>query len=148
MDPSRTRQAVRELYQEAGELLQTVLARSPLFPASLYEQKSRCGKPLCKCAQGAYRHRLWCVSFVEAGRSRTRVVPKVLRSTVEGLTGDYRRFRQARRRLARLAEELLAKVDALAQARAEAGRERFARLVAKAKETGAGSRSKEGGSRR
>jgi hypothetical protein len=96
MEPSRRRQEARALYEELGGLLDTLLGRSPLLPGSLYEQKGRCGKPQCKCAQGPYRHRLWCLSFVEDGRSRTRTVPAAVRPTVAGLTAEYRRVRQAR----------------------------------------------------
>ena len=143
MDVSRARRRIRVLHERIGSLLGSVLARSPVFAASLYEHRSQCGRPLCKCAKGPYRHRLWCVSFVEEGRSRTRVVPKAIRPEVEKLTGDYRRFRQARRELGELVEELLAKVDAVGKARCEEGTKRYVRLVARAKEGSA--RTKTGG---
>ena len=130
MDPSRCRQEARALYEELGKLLDAFLGRSPLFPGSLYEQKSCCGKPQCKCAQGPYRHRLWCLSFVEDGGSRTRTVPAAIRPTVAGLTAEYRRVRQARRRAGEFFEALLAHADALAEARCRQGRRAYARLAA------------------
>jgi hypothetical protein len=42
-------------------------------------------------------------------------------------------------------EELVAKVDAVGQARCEQGRKRYARLVAKARAGGASRRSRQGG---
>ena len=143
MDLPRARRRVGILYQQVGELFETLLGRSPLFAASLYEHRSRCGKPLCKCAKGPYRHCSWCLSFIEDGRSRTRVVPRGLRPAVERLTGDYRRFRQARRELRRLVGELGAAVEAVGRARCEAGWRRYARLVERAR--GASSRSRNGG---
>jgi len=145
MEPSRRRQEARALYEELGGLLDTLLGRSPLFPGSLYEQKSRCGKPQCKCAQGSYRHRLWCLSFVEDGGSRTRTVPAAIRPAVEGLAAEYRRVRQARRRAAELFEALLAHADALAEARCRQGRRAYARLAAGARGHGPKSHSGKGG---
>lgn len=140
MDASRTRQEVRRLIAEAGALAEGFLGRSPLFPGSLYEQRSRCGKAACKCARGAYRHRQWCLSFLEEGRSRTRVVPPALRGAVGELAGRYREVRRARRRLAGVLGELLARVDALVAVRCRAGRLRYARLAA-----GRGARGGKGG---
>lgn len=145
MDPSRRRQETRTLYEKLGELLPLLLGRSPLFPGSLYEQKSRCGKPQCKCAQGTYRHRLWCLSFVEEGQSRTRTVPAGVRPAVATLTADYRRVRQARRRAAELFQALLAHTDALVEARCREGRQAYARLVAEGRGQGAQGGRKKGG---
>ena len=137
MNASQARRRARAPHEEIGTLLETLLARSPLFAASLYEHKSRCGKPACRCAKGPYRHRLRCLSFLEEGRSRTRVVPKSMRRAVERLTADYRSVRRARRSLQRVLKELLAAADVVTAARAEEGKSRYARLVAKASGTGA-----------
>ena len=145
MDPSRLRRRLRRLYAQIGERLDALVGRSPLFAASLYEHKTQCGNPRCRCATGPYRHRQWCVSFVEQGRSRTRVVPRSIRPEVERLTGDYRGVRRARREVAALFEEFLEAVAALTQARGAAGTERFARLVARARGRGAAPRGKHGG---
>jgi len=143
MDASRTRLEVRRLIGELGTLAEALLGRSPLFPGSLYEQKSPCGKPACKCARGPYRHRQWCLSFLEEGRSRTRVVPAALRPAVAELAGRYREVRRARRRLAVLVADLLAKADALVAARCREGRRRYARRAAGAR--GRAARPKKGG---
>ena len=145
MEPSRRRQEARTLYEELGGLLDTLLDRVPLFPGSLYEQKSRCGKPQCKCARGPYRHRQWCLSFVEDGRSRTRTVSAAVRPAVAALAAEYRRVRQARRRAAELFEALLAHADALAEARCRQGRRAYARLAAGARGHGPTSHSGQGG---
>jgi hypothetical protein len=134
MVPSRARREVRRLHDQIGALLETLVARSPLFAASLYEHTSQCGNPQCKCARTAYRHRQVCVSFVDAeGRSRTRTVPRALRGAVGELTAEYARVRRARREVQRLFERLLAAADALGRARCEAGAARYARLAAGAR---------------
>ena len=137
MDPSRAKQRVRSLYRQIESRLNVVLGRCPLFAASVYEQKAQCGKPQCKCAKSAYRHRLWCVSFTDQGKSRTRVVGPEIRPQVETLTRDYRRFRQARRDLVKLFEQLLAEADKVGRARRQAGYKRYTRLAAKAPAAGA-----------
>jgi hypothetical protein len=143
MDASRTRLEVRRLVEEVAVLAEAFLDRSALFPGSLYEQKSRCGKPACKCARGPYRHRQWCLSFLEEGRSRTRVVPPALRPAVAELAARYREVRRARRRLAGLLADLLRKADALAEVRCREGRRRYARLAAGAPDRAA--RPRKGG---
>jgi len=142
MDRSRLRQQVASLYREIGSVLKPLLARSPLFPASLYEHKVRCGKPQCKCARGDYRHRMWCVSFLEGRASRTRVVPQSRLRVVRKLTDDYRRFRVARRELQRRFRELLEGIDRLGRERSAAGRKEFLDLAQRVAE--GGSRSRKG----
>ena len=146
MDASRTRLEVRRLVAEVAALAEAFLGRSALFPGSLYEQKSRCGKPACKCARGPYRHRQWCLSFLEEGRSRTRVVPPALRPAVAELTARYREVRRARRRLAGLLADILAKADALGEVRCREGRRRYARLAAGVRERA--TRPRKGGASR
>jgi hypothetical protein len=143
MGASRTRLEVRRLVEEVAALAEAFLGRSPLFPGSLYEHKSQCGKPACKCARGPYRHRQWCLSFLEEGRSRTRVVPAALRPAVAELAARYREVRRARRRLAGLLADLLRKADALAAGRCREGRRRYARLAAGG--AGRAARARKGG---
>jgi len=133
MNPSRLRQKIRALYEQIAPHIETVLARDPLFAASLYEHNIKCGKPQCKCAKGSYRHHLWCVSFNEQGRSRTRVVSETQYADVERLTGAYARFRQARREIQQACQALLTAVDALGRARCEQGQKRYTRVAAKGK---------------
>ena len=133
MSPSRLRQRMNSLYRQLGQALEVVLDRQPLFAASLYEHKIKCGKPHCKCAKSkAYRHHMWCVSFVDQGRSKTRVVPESDRAAVQDLTQAYRRVRQARRDIQQLTQQLLETADALAQAQCQTGYRRYTRIAAQA----------------
>lgn len=133
MRTSTARQKARDLHQRMHTLMDLILASSALFAASAYEQKVRCGTPGCKCAQGDYRHRMRCVSFVEEGKSRTRVVPASVREQVESMTRDYRHCRDARRELQETFHQMLEACDVVSDARCEQGRKRFARYVKQAK---------------
>lgn len=133
MDVSRVRQRLGALREQLGALLELFLERAPAFEGSLYEMKTRCGKPGCKCASGEYRHHIWCVSFKEGERKCTRVVGEEIRSEVEALTERYRRLRQGRRELQRIFEQILSAVDSLLEARCREGRKRYNRLAAQAK---------------
>ena len=107
MSPSRLRQRINTLCQQLGQPIEVVLDRQPQFAASLYEHKIKCGKPQCKCAKSkAYRHHMWCVSFVDQGRSKTRVVPPEQRASVQDLTQAYRQSRDARRQIKQLMQQL------------------------------------------
>ena len=147
MSPSRLRQRINTLYAQLGAHVETVLDRAPQFAASLYEHKIKCGKAQCKCAKiKAYRHHMWCVSFLDQGQSKTRVVPPDQRAGVEDLTRAYGRSRDARRQIQQLAHQLLDAVDALGQAQCHQGYKRYTRLAAKspdahAKKRKAGTRS-------
>ena len=146
MSPSRLRQRIRALYQQLDQPIEVVLDRRPLFAASLYEHKIKCGKPQCKCAKSkAYRHHMWCLSFVDQGRSKTRVVPQADRAAVRDLTQAYAQARQARREIQQLTQRLLDAADALVQAQCQAGYKRYTRLAEKS--PSAGAKKPKGGTR-
>jgi len=146
MSPSRLRQRINALYQQLGQPIEVVLDRQPQFAASLYEHKIKCGKAQCKCAKSTtYRHHMWCVSFVDQGRSKTRVVPPEQRARVQDLTQAYRRSRDARREIKQLMQQLLDAVHALGQAQRQQGYQRYKRLAAKS--PGAGAHKEKGGQR-
>ena len=98
MDVSRARQRIGSLYEKLARALDTARGRSAILAASLYEHKVRCGKPQCKCAKGSYRHVMWCISFVQDGKSCTRVVPESARADVERMVRRYRGFLVVRKR--------------------------------------------------
>ncbi len=107
---SRTRQALVQLREEFGQLLEVFLARDPLVKVSVYTLRRQCGKPTCACARGDL-HGTVVLSWSEAGRTRLRSLPPGRR---------YQRFRRARARLVKLHAEMLALIDALEAGRREA----------------------------
>lgn len=118
----------RDTYARIGEKLNAAVEDTPLFSAYLYEHKVQCGRPTCKCANTSFRHPMWCVSFTENGRSRTRVVPIEQLSEVRDMTDAYRRFRQARSEIQKLCGELMAALDAFGERHCQEGKARYDRL--------------------
>ena len=114
---SRQRRILLGLLQEHGRLLGQVLALRELLKGSLYELKTRCGKPSCHCAsrQGP-PHSTTVLSWSEAGRTRLRAVGPQDRARWRRLTEDYRRFRQGRARLVKIHRQVLRAVGRLEKA--------------------------------
>lgn len=131
MDLSRSRQRLRALCQGLDEAFEIFLARAPLFPGTVYDQKIRCGKPQCKCAHSDYRHQLRCVSYVEGGRSRTRSLPEPVRAEMEEMASQYRGFREAQRQMRERFDAILEELEAIRRERSRQGLEHYARMAAR-----------------
>ena len=114
---SRLRQTLKTLLADHHRRLQAILPLRQLLKGSVYELKTRCGKPSCHCAsaQGP-RHSSIVLSWSERGRTRLRTLPPGERARLRHLTENYRRFRQARAALVKLHRQILATVDRLEQA--------------------------------
>ncbi len=115
---SRTRQALVQLRDELGQLLEVFLARDPLVKGSVYELRRKCGKPTCGCARGE-RHGTVVLSWSEAGHTRLQPLPPSRRGDLRAAVRRYQRFRRARARLVKLHTEMLALIDALDAGRRE-----------------------------
>jgi transcription initiation factor TFIID subunit TAF12 len=85
-----------------------------LLKGSVYDLKTRCGKPSCHCADpvGA-RHITPVLSWSHQGKTQLRSLAAQDLDRLRRLTQDYRQFRQTRAALVRLQERLLATVDRL-----------------------------------
>ena len=116
---SRTRQALVQLRDELGQLLELFLARAPLVKGSVYDLRRKCGKPTCGCVRGAL-HGTLVVSWSEAGRTRLRPLPPGRRGELRAAVRRYQRFRRARARLVKLHAEMLTLIAALEAGRREA----------------------------
>lgn len=109
---SRLRKRILDLHEEQRALLEAVVSCRSLVKGSVYDLKTRCGKPSCVCAQGQ-RHSAMVVSWSQGGRTRILTVQPGDLDRLIRLTGEYRSFRQARARLVKLEKELLKEVDKL-----------------------------------
>jgi hypothetical protein len=116
---SRTRQALVQLREELGHLLDVFLARDPLVKGSVYTLHRRCGKPTCGCVRGA-RHGALVLSWSEGGRTRLLTIPPGRRGDLRAAVRRYQRFRRARARLVKLHAQMLGLIDALEAGRREA----------------------------
>lgn len=114
---SRQRRVLLGLLEDYGRLIRQVLALRDLLKGSVYELKTRCGKPSCHCAsrQGPL-HSTTVLSWSQAGRTRLRSVGPQDRARWRRLAQDYRHFRQCRARLVKIHRQVLLAVDRLEKA--------------------------------
>lgn len=129
-DMSRIRREMRTRVERLSALVEVLCGRSPLLAGTLYEHRTRCGKPSCRCAKEDYRHRSWCVSFRDESGAHTHVVAPERQEAIGLLTDEYHRVRRARRALRALTEELDALAQKAQRLRGRAGRKRYHRLSA------------------
>ena len=116
---SRTRQALVQLREELGRLLEVFLAQDPLVKGSVYTLRRRCGKPTCACVGGAL-HGTVVLSWSEGGRTRLLPLPPGRQGELRAGVRRYQRVRRARARLVKLHAEMLRLIDALEAGRREA----------------------------
>jgi hypothetical protein len=93
---SRIRQRIGQLARQRREAERALLERSALVKGALLEVQRTCGNPGCKCARGQ-KHSCWQLSASVERKTRTWNVPRRYVAKIKELTGNYRRFRRARR---------------------------------------------------
>ena len=114
---SRQRRILLGLLEDCRRLIRQILALRELLKGSVYELKTRCGKPSCHCAsRSGPLHATTVLSWSEAGRTRLRSLTPQDRPRVRRLAEDYRRFRQYRAALVKIHRRVLAAVDRLEKA--------------------------------
>jgi hypothetical protein len=116
-DASRLRQSLARLRDEIAVLLNVFIGRDPLVRGSVYELRRKCGKPSCACAAGKDLHSCMALTWTDAGRKKLRSLSPKEEMELTRLTGNYRRFRQARTQLVELQAKVLDVVDQLEVAR-------------------------------
>ena len=111
---SRLRQILQSLFVRYQHQLDTLLPLRQLVKGSVYDLRTRCGKPSCHCAsdQGA-PHISTVISWSEHGKTRLRTLPSGELAHFRQLTENYRRFRQARAALVKLHQQIVAHIDRL-----------------------------------
>lgn len=114
---SGQRQILLALIEDCRGLLKRILELRELLKGSVYELKTRCGKPSCHCAsRNGPLHSTTVLSWSEAGRTRLRSLSPQDRPRLRRLAEDYRRFRQCRAALVKVHRRVLAAVDRLEKA--------------------------------
>ena len=111
---SRLRQALLTLLGDYQRQLDTLLPLRQLVKGSVYELRTRCGKPSCHCAsdEGSL-HTSTVISWSEHGKTRLRTLPPGELAHFRRLAENYRRFRQARAALVKLHLRIVAHIDRL-----------------------------------
>jgi septal ring factor EnvC (AmiA/AmiB activator) len=112
---SRSRKRVLDLHDQERELLKALVSCRGMTKGSVYNLKTRCGKPSCACARGRL-HSAMVLSWSQAGKTRILAVQPGDLDRLVRLTEEYRTFRQARSKLVKLQKELLKEVDKLERA--------------------------------
>jgi hypothetical protein len=115
---SRLRQSLVDLADEVKSLIEPFLSDQALIKGSVYELKSKCGKPGCKCTKGQL-HRRMVVSASDKGKTRLRVIPRGFVSEIQNKVRRYQRLRRARARLVALHKEMLEVMDEMEAMRRE-----------------------------
>lgn len=114
---SRQRRVLLGLLEDYRRRLQRILNLRELLKGSLYQLKTRCGKPSCHCASHhGPLHSTTVLSWSHTGRTRLRSVGPENRARWRRLAEDYRRFRQARAGLGKIHGQVLLAVDRLEKA--------------------------------
>jgi len=111
---SRLRQTLRTLRDDYQRQLDTLLPLRQLVKGSVYDLRTRCGKPSCHCAsQEGPLHTSTVISWSEHGKTRLRTLPPGELSHFRQLAEHYRGFRQARAALVKLHQRIVAHIDRL-----------------------------------
>ena len=114
---SRQRRLLTEPLQQYRRFLGDLLPIRQLLKGTVYELKTRCGKPTCHCAaSGDPLHSATVLSWSHAGKTRLRSLPPSDRGRLQRLTANYRRFRQARAALVKLHRQIVTAIDRLEKA--------------------------------
>ena len=115
---SQLRQSLRRLSDEVRQLINPFFSDKPVIKGSVYELKTKCGKPGCRCAQGQLHSRM-VLSASEKGKTRLRVIPHGLLVEVQSKARRYQQLRRARVRLIEVHKKMLQTIDEMEAMRRE-----------------------------
>ena len=107
---SRLRQSLLLLLEEMKSLMEPYFSDRPILKGSVYELKRKCGKPGCKCAQGALHARM-VLSASESGKTRLRVIPRGFLVQTQQRVKRYQQLRRARARVVQIHRQMLKLMD-------------------------------------
>lgn len=107
MTLSQARLKLKQLGSELIKLLNVFLARKTLIKGGVYQSKSRCGKPNCRCVREGKLHGVWKLYWTEGGKTKQIAIKKGGVYDYQRLTANYQRFRKARARLVRIYQEMI-----------------------------------------
>ena len=115
---SQLRQSLGRRAREVRQIIEPCFSDTPVIKGSVYELKTKCGKPGCKCAQGHLHHRM-VVSASERGKTRLRVIPHGFLVDVHTKVRRYQELRRVRVRLIEMHKNMLHTMDEMEAMRRE-----------------------------
>ena len=115
-DASAARQALNRIARQLPRLIEGVMGvRAEVIAASLSKTHKVCGKPNCKCSRGE-KHEVYQLSWTENGKRRSTHIRSDELDTVRAAVERYRKLKQCRADLLKLASEAASLIDTLVEA--------------------------------
>ncbi len=115
-DASAARQALLRIAEQLPKRIGSALnVRGEVMAASLSKTSKVCGKPNCKCARGD-KHEVYQLSWTENGKRRSTHIRRDELDRVRSAVKRYKRLRQSRAELLKLASEAASLMDNLVEA--------------------------------
>lgn len=109
---SLLRQQFCRMRDERARLEKVFLGRSGMVKGSYITRYMTCGDPKCRCMTEGKKHGPYTyLSFRARGRTKLVPVPREDREKVKGLTENYKRFSEARRRWVKVNRGMLDLVE-------------------------------------
>ena len=115
---SQLRQSLARLANEIRQIVEPFFSDKPVIKGSVYELKTKCGKPGCKCAKGQLHHRM-VVSASEKGKTKLRAIPHGFLVEVQTKVRRYQELRRVRVRLIEVHKKMLQVMDEMESMRRE-----------------------------
>ena len=115
---SQLRQSLAGLANEIRQIVEPFFSDKPVIKGSVYELKTKCGKPGCKCAKGQLHHRM-VLSASEKGKTKLRAIPRGFLVEVQTKVRCYQQLRGARARLVEVHKKILKVMDEMEALRRE-----------------------------
>jgi hypothetical protein len=115
---SQLRQSLDRLANEIRQIVEPFFSDKPVTKGSVYELKTKCGKPGCKCAKGQLHHRM-VLSASEKGKTKLRAIPRGFLVEVQTKVRCYQELRRVRVRLIEMHKKTLQVMDEMEAMRRE-----------------------------
>ena len=115
---SQLRQSLAGLSNEIRRIVEPFFSDKPVIKGSVYELKTKCGKPGCKCAKGQLHPRM-VLSASEKGKTKLRALPRGFLIEVKTKVRCYQELRGARARLVEVHKKILKVMDEMEAMRRE-----------------------------
>ncbi|MBW1848772.1 MAG: hypothetical protein JRJ27_16890 [Deltaproteobacteria bacterium] len=115
---SQLRQSLRRLANEIRQVGEPFFSDKSVIKGSVYELKTKCGKPGCKCAKGQLHHRM-VISASEKGKTKLRAIPDGFLVEVQTKVRRYQELRRVRVRLIEVHKKMLQVMDEMESMRRE-----------------------------
>jgi hypothetical protein len=121
---SAARKRLRQLQAAMDKDLQVFLKSGDLLKGQLYQARTRCGKPGCRCLGGEL-HTATVLSYRGGAKQYNRCPAEHDVRLLGQMTDHYQAFRRARARWVKASHELLEQVAVIERERLAQGEEKF-----------------------